>query len=327
MSESDTILVTGGAGYIGSHTCKVLKSKGYTPVTFDNLVYGHEYAVKWGPFEKGDILSEEQLSKVFEEYRPAAVIHFAAFAYVGESVTEPGKYYKNNVAGTINLLEVMRTFDCSKIVFSSTCATYGIPESVPISEVGAQNPVNPYGRSKLMIEHMLSDYDSAYGMKHVALRYFNAAGADPDGEIGEDHTPETHLIPLAIEAALGRREHLEVYGTDYNTSDGTAIRDYIHVTDLADAHLKALDMLQRENRSDQINLGTGSGTSVQDIIEGVGKCCKGVPVVYGPRRTGDPPLLIADAAKARDVLDWVPQHSELSTIVDTAVLWHQRLNR
>ena len=232
------ILVTGGAGYIGSHTCKTLKKYGYIPVSYDNLIYGHEDAVKWGPFERGDIADRKQLAETFQRYAPAAVVHFAAFAYVGESINDPGKYYVNNVAGTISLLETMRQFGCNYIIFSSTCATYGEPETLPITESTCQNPINPYGRSKLMIEQILKDYDSAYGTKHVALRYFNAAGADPDGEIGEDHTPETHLIPLVIDAALGRRKNVEIFGTDYDTPDGTAIRDYIHVTDLAMPTLK-----------------------------------------------------------------------------------------
>lgn len=323
--KKSSVLVTGGAGYIGSHTCKMLALHGYTPISYDNLIYGHEAAVKWGPFERGDILDSSRLSEVFKKYKPEAVIHFAAFAYVGESVEKPGKYYVNNVSGTINLLEAMRRHDCNKIIFSSTCATFGVPELLPIMERAVQCPINPYGRSKLMIEQILEDYDQAYDIKHVALRYFNAAGADLEGEIGEDHTPETHLIPLVIDTALGKREKIEVYGTDYATSDGTAVRDYIHVTDLADAHVKALELLERKNESDQFNLGTGAGTSVQEVIDMVNKVSEmKIPVVYGPRRAGDPPALVAGASKAKEVLAWIPQYSDLKTIISTAFKWHSR---
>ena len=323
--NNDVILVTGGAGYIGSHTCKVLKAQGYTPITYDNLVYGHERAVQWGPFEHGDILDSAALSRVFKKYHPIAVIHFAAFAYVGESVKDPGKYYTNNVAGTINLLEMMRKCGCKHIIFSSTCATYGIPESLPLVETAEQRPINPYGRSKLMIEQILADYDMAYETRHIILRYFNAAGADPGGEIGEDHTPETHLIPLVIEAALGRRDSIEVFGADYDTPDGTAIRDYIHVTDLAHAHVKALEILRHKGKSDFFNLGTGTGNSVKEIIEEARFACKKeVPVVYGPRRPGDPPELVADAEKANTLLGWTPEYSDLKTIIETARRWHSR---
>ena len=281
--------------------------------------------MKWGPFEKGDILDSSRLLEVFEKYRPSAVIHFAAFAYVGESVESPGKYYTNNVAGTINLLEAMRLSGCNNIVFSSTCATFGEPENLPITELAGQNPINPYGRSKLMIEQILKDYDAAYNLKYVALRYFNAAGADPDCEIGEDHSPETHLIPLVLDAALGRRENIEIYGTDYDTPDGTAIRDYIHVTDLAEAHVKSLQMLKEKKESSQFNLGNGIGTSVKDIIDMVVRISgKKVPVIYGQRRAGDPPALVAGAAKASEELNWVPSYSDLETIIKTAWNWHSR---
>ncbi len=237
MNSEKPILVTGGAGYIGSHACKALANAGYMPVTYDNLVYGHREAVKWGPLEEGDIADPIRLESVLRKYGPKAVMHFAAYAYVGESVENPSKYYRNNVAGTLTLLDTMRTCAVDKLIFSSTCATYGMPEQIPITEDHPQNPINPYGRSKLMIEWILKDYAAAYGLKYVSLRYFNAAGADPDGEIGEDHDPETHLIPLVLDVALGRRDHLNIFGTDYDTTDGTCIRDYIHVTDLADAHL------------------------------------------------------------------------------------------
>ncbi len=238
-----TVLVTGGAGYIGAHACKALAEVGYTPVTYDNFAYGHPGAVKWGPLEKGDIDDRKQLEMVMQKYNPCAVMHFAAYAYVGESVKNPAKYYRNNVAGTLSLLESMKSCGIDKIIFSSTCATYGIPDQIPIVENHPQNPINPYGRSKLMIEWILHDFAAAYDFKFVSLRYFNAAGADPAAVIGEDHDPETHLIPLVLDAALGRRNRLEIYGTDYDTPDGTCIRDYIHVSDLAGAHLLALKYL------------------------------------------------------------------------------------
>ena len=317
------ILVTGGAGYIGSHTCKILAQRGYLPITYDNLVYGHTQAVQWGPFIEGDIRDKEALAKVFAEYQPKAVIHFAAFAYVGESVEQPEKYYQNNVAGTLALLEVMRRFGCDQFIFSSTCATYGNPQALPLTEEHPQQPINPYGRSKLMIEQILADYSAAYGLSSIALRYFNAAGADLDGDIGEDHEPETHLIPLTILAALGKRSAIEVYGTDYDTPDGTAIRDYIHVADLADAHLRALELLQKEKKSRAFNLGTGIGTSVQSIIRTVEELSgRKVPVTYGLRRPGDPPTLIASADKAAEFLGWQPRHSDIETIIRSALAWH-----
>ena len=320
-----TVLVTGGAGYIGSHTCKMLNHHGYIPVTYDNLIYGHKEAVKWGPFEEGDILDTNRLLQVFQQYRPGAVVHFAAFGYVGESVVDPGKYYTNNVSGTINLLEAMRKTGCGNIVFSSTCATFGVPDTLPITEATPQKPINPYGWSKLMIEQILADYDNAYGIKHVALRYFNAAGADPDGEIGEDHTPETHLIPLVLDAALGKREKIVIYGDDYPTADGTAVRDYIHVMDLADAHVRSLGMLQETGASDQFNLGSETGTSVKEIVDITESVCGLiVPCEYGPRREGDPPVLVANAEKAKRVLGWEPHYSDTTTIIKTAYEWHSR---
>lgn len=319
------ILVTGGAGYIGSCTCKMLAAHHYLPVSYDNLVYGHRQAVQWGPLEEGDLLDTDRLEQVFQTYKPEAVIHFAAFAYVGESVVDPGKYYRNNVCGTVNLLEAMRRNSCRKIVFSSTCATFGIPESLPITETAPQQPINPYGRSKLMIERMLEDYQAAYGIRYVILRYFNAAGADPESETGERHVPETHLIPLVIDAARGKAGSVEIFGTDYNTPDGTAIRDYIHITDLADAHVRSLDLLNRTDRSDHFNLGTGVGVSVKQIVSCVEQLRGGhVPVVLGPRRAGDPPELIADPRKAKSVLSWQPVNSDLTTIIRTALAWHER---
>ena len=264
-----SILVIGGAGYIGSHACKALSKAGYRPVTYDNLVYGHEWAVKWGPFVKGDLNDRAALLNTFARFDIAGIIHFAAFAYVGESMTNPGLYFRNNTAGTLTLLETMQEAGLDRIVFSSTCATYGMPERVPITENVAQHPVNPYGESKLMVEKLLYWFGVAHNLKSIALRYFNAAGADVDGEIGEAHDPETHLIPLILDAASGRRKHIGIYGTDYATPDGTAIRDYIHVADLADAHVKAIRSLLDGGESGVFNLGTGYGHSVREVIASV----------------------------------------------------------
>jgi UDP-arabinose 4-epimerase len=318
-----TVLVTGGAGYIGSHTCKALAMAGFDPVTVDSLVHGHEWAVKWGPLIKADIADAAALDHAFDAYRPSAVLHFAGFAYVGESVAAPDKYYRNNVCGTLALLGAMKRHACSAMVFSSTCATYGIPDSVPISETLEQRPINPYGSSKLMIEQILRDYERAYQLRHVALRYFNAAGADTDGEIGEDHTPETHLVPLAIAAALRQRPFVDIYGDDYATPDGTAIRDYIHVADLAQAHVLALEFLLRGKPSVSLNLGTGRGCSVREVIASVEQACGvRVPTRARSRRPGDPPILVADAARAGEILKWRPHLPTLSSIVESAVRWH-----
>lgn len=323
--SAKTVLVTGGAGYIGSHTCKALAKAGYAPVTLDNLVYGHEWAVKWGPLVKADLADAAALNDAFGTYKPVAVLHFAAFAYVGESVTAPGKYYRNNVAGTLNLLDAMFRHDCRHLVFSSTCATYGIPTTVPIREDQEQRPINPYGASKLMVEQILRDYARAHALRFCALRYFNAAGADPEGEIGEDHSPETHLIPLAVEAALGRRPFLEIYGTDYDTADGTAVRDYIHVTDLAEAHVRALSKLESGFDSTCLNVGTGRGHSVKEVLDAVQRVAdKDVPVRNSPRRPGDPPALVADPRRAMEILEWRPRFLGLEEIVATAYRWHNR---
>lgn len=325
MGSRGSILVTGGAGYIGSHACKALARAGYQPIAYDSLVYGHEWAVKWGPFEHGDILDRPCLDKVIGQYRPSAIMHFAAFAYVGESVGDPGKYYRNNVAGSLILLEAARDHGIEQFVFSSTCATYGIPERLPITEDTAQWPINPYGTSKLMVERMLADFGVAHGLQSIALRYFNAAGADPDNEIGEDHDPETHLIPLVLDAASGRRSHITVFGTDYDTADGTCVRDYIHVTDLADAHVKALQALGARHQSNVYNLGNGRGFSVLEVIQAVEHATGfKVPVQRGPRRAGDTAALISDATKAREDLGWQPQIAGLDEIVRTAWAWHQR---
>ena len=320
---SRNVLVTGGAGYIGSHTCKALAAAGYSPVTLDNLAYGHRWAVRWGPFEQADLADRQAVERVLREHRIGAVIHFAAYAYVGESMTDPGKYFRNNVVNTLNLLEAMRAAGVGRIVFSSTCATYGVPQAVPIGEDHPQSPVNPYGESKLFVERALHWNGVAHGLRWMALRYFNAAGADPDGEIGEDHDPETHLIPLAIEAALGRRPDLQVMGTDYPTPDGTAIRDYVHVTDLADAHLRALRHLEGDGPSGALNLGTGRGHSVREVVAMVERVTgRKVGARDAPRRAGDPPALVAAPGRARQLLGWEPRWSSLEAIVHSACRWH-----
>jgi UDP-glucose-4-epimerase GalE len=320
-----SILIVGGAGYIGSHTAKFIAQSGVKPVVFDNLVYGHREAVQWGPFVEGDLADGALLARVLREQAVTAVIHFAAYAYVGESVTNPRKYFHNNVGNTLNLLDAMVDVGVRDIVFSSTCATYGEPIRVPIDEDHPQSPVNPYGESKLFVERILHWYGQAYGLRYAALRYFNAAGADPDGQLGEDHEPETHLIPLAIETALGRRASLDVYGTDYPTVDGTAVRDYVHVVDLADAHLRALTALQAGSGNLRLNLGTGKGHTVRQVITAVEKAT-GRPVATREvgRRAGDPPALVADARRASQFLGWSPRHPDLDTIVAHAVKWHQR---
>ena len=318
------VLVTGGAGYIGSHCCKQLHQKGYQPITIDNLVYGHAENVKWGQFYQGDIRDETLLERIFSENEIGAVIHFAAFAYVGESVQKPREYYTNNLRNTITLLEKTLQHAVSCFIFSSTCATYGRPQRIPIDEEHPQDPINPYGRSKHMIEQILSDYGKTYDFRFMSLRYFNAAGADLEGEIGENHTPETHLIPLILDVAKGRREHLDVYGNDYDTEDGSCVRDYIHVTDLADAHVHALEKLLGGASSEFVNLGTGDGYSVLQVIEQAAAITgQKIPFRIADRRPGDPAVLIASNKKARAVLGWKPKHSNLKTIIHTAWNWHQ----
>ena len=320
-----TILVTGGAGYIGSHACKALAKAGYTPVAYDNLVYGHEWAVKWGPFEKGDILGRARLNEVINTYRLSAVMHFAANAYVGESVENPAKYYRNNVAGTLTLLNALRDNDIDKLIFSSTCATYGIPETLPIPDHHPQTPVNPYGFSKLMIEQILRDFDKAYNLRSISLRYFNAAGADQECQIGEDHEPETHLIPLVLDTAARNRTHITIFGNDYETPDGSCIRDYIHVDDLAVAHVLTLKSLERGATSTAYNLGNGKGFSVKEVID-VAQNITGVniPINFGERRLGAPPYLVGDARRAQSKLKWYPRHTSLESIIQTAWDWHLR---
>jgi len=317
------ILVTGGAGYIGSHACKALALAGYTPISYDNLVYGHRWAVKWGPVEEGDIADRLRLDEVIAKYHPVAVMHFAAFAYVGESVQNPGKYYRNNVAGTLTLLEAMRDHGIDSLIFSSTCATYGVPEAVPIREDHPQRPINPYGASKLMIERMLEDFEMAHGLRSISLRYFNAAGADPDGEIGESHDPETHLIPLILDAAAGTGPAITVFGDDYDTPDGTCVRDYIHVLDLVHAHILALKALLGGAKTTAYNLGNGLGYSVRDVIASA-SCVTGlhVPFTFGPRRPGDPAVLIGDATLAKQELGWVPHLHRIDEMIESAWRWH-----
>ena len=320
--ERPLILVTGGAGYVGSHACKALAAAGWQPIVYDNLVHGHAEAVKWGPLEHGDIADRSRLDFVLESYRPTAAMHFAAFTSVGESVADPGKYYRNNVSGSLTLLEALRDNGVSRFVFSSTAAVYGTPERVPISEDCAKAPINPYGVTKLAVENLLADFARAHDLNATALRYFNAAGADPDGEIGERHDPETHLIPLALDAASGKGAPLKLFGDDYPTEDGTCIRDYIHVADLADAHVKALE---EQHGFNAYNLGTGMGASVRQIMDAIDRVTgRPVPHEIAPRREGDPAALVADPSRAMRDFDWTPQHSDIDTIVSTAWAWHQK---
>ena len=319
-----TILVTGGAGYVGSHCCKAFARAGWRVVAFDNLSRGHAEAVQWGPLVRGDILDAAALDTTFHEYQPDLVGHFAAFAYVEESVRQPELYYHNNCIGSFTLLERMRAAGIGKLIFSSTCASYGVPGHVPIGEDHPQWPINPYGWSKLMVERMLEDYAAAHGLDSVALRYFNAAGCDPEGEIGEWHEPETHAIPLAIAGALSHGRPFTVFGTDFETRDGSAIRDYIHVSDLSRAHVLAGEWIMRHSGFHVFNLGTGQGTTVLEIANAVARACNsGRAATLGPRRAGDPPILIADAAKAKRELGWEAEMSDIDTIVRTAVEWYR----
>lgn len=317
------ILVTGGAGYIGSHATRVLAASGHNLWVYDNLSRGHRAAVLPGRLIEGELADRAQLTDVLRTHNIEAVMHFAAFALVGESVSDPALYYENNVVAALSLLEAMRAAHVKKFVFSSTTATYGEPEIIPIAETTPQQPINPYGFTKLVIEHALADYAHAYGWSYAALRYFNAAGAAPSGEIGEDHTPESHLIPIVLQVALGQREAITIFGTDYPTPDGTCIRDYIHVDDLASAHLKALDRLQ-PGQGLRLNLGTGRGYSVREVIDACRRVTgHPIPETIGPRRPGDPPELVADSRLAQRVLDWQPQYTDIESIVATAWRWHQ----
>ncbi len=321
------ILVTGGAGYIGSHTCKALAAAGFTPVTYDNLRSGHRRAVKWGPLEEGDLADGARLAAVIARYQPRGVIHFAASSAVGESVADPGAYYRNNVAGSLTLLEAMRDHGVGALVFSSTAAVYGAPQQDLMPESHPLMPINPYGASKLMIERMIEDFAAAHGLRFARLRYFNAAGADPEGEIGEAHEPETHAIPLALLAALGRRPHFDVFGVDYPTPDGSAVRDYIHVADLAAAHVLALRRLLDGGASMTLNLGTGEGHSVLALVAAVERVTgKTLSVRRTARRAGDPSRLVADARAAMSELGWRPAMPGLEAIVATAWNWRRSRN-
>ena len=319
------ILVCGGAGYIGSHINKQLHKEGYETIVFDNLIYGHKEAVKWGKLVVGDLKNMDEIEAVFKNNQIDAVFHFAAYAYVGESVDHPEKYYYNNVANTLNLLHVMMKYGCNKIIFSSTCATYGEPEKVPITEDMPQNPINPYGATKLMVERIFQDYHKAYGLQYVVLRYFNAAGADPDGEIGENHNPETHIIPLVLDAASGKRPDIKVFGTDYDTPDGSCIRDYIHVYDLATAHLLALHHLEAGKESQFFNLGNEKGTSVLEVVDSVKRVTRrNLKVTLTDRRPGDPAKLVGSSQKAQEVLGWKPIYGDIDVIVEHAWKWHEK---
>ena len=327
VSGKPVVLVTGGGGYIGSHTVKALQAAGYRPVILDNMVYGHRDLVETvlkAELVEGDIGDRECLDRLFSTYPVAAVIHFAAYAYVGESTVNPAKYYGNNVGGTLTLIEAMVAAGVTQLVFSSTCAIYGIPDSLPILETHPKNPVNPYGRSKLMVEQMLDDFDRAYGLKSVCFRYFNAAGADPSGELGEDHDPEPHLIPLVLQAAAKRRKAISILGTDYPTADGTCIRDYVHVSDLARAHVLGLAYLLEGGDSQKINLSNGNGFSVREVIktaETVTGCS--ISILEEDRRAGDPPALVGNSHKAFELIGWQPQYPDLADIISHAWQWHQ----
>ncbi len=316
------ILVVGGAGYIGSHMVKMLAQRGHQVMTLDNLSKGYRDAVKYGEFIEGDLGDFATLDKLFSERQFDAVMHFAAYIEVGESVAHPSMYYRNNVANTQVLLDALRAHDIRYFIFSSTAAIFGEPEYTPIDEKHPHQPINPYGRTKLMVEQILRDYDDAYGLKSTCLRYFNAAGADPEGELGERHQPESHLIPLILQAASGRREDIKVFGRDYDTPDGTCVRDYIHINDLCDAHLLALEHMQRTNQSAAYNLGNGNGFSVQQVIDAAKKVT-GVDftVTDAEPRPGDPAVLIADASLARQELGWTPRHDELESIIQSAWNW------
>lgn len=319
-----SVLVTGGAGYIGSHACKALKLAGYVPVTFDNLSTGWRDAVKFGPFEQGDLRDRARLDEVFAKHKPAAVMHFAALSQVGESMSDPGKYWSNNVTGSLCLIEAAVSAGCMDFVFSSTCATYGDQDNVVLDETSPQYPINAYGASKRAIEDILRDFGTAYGLNHVIFRYFNVAGADPEAQVGEFHRPETHLVPLILEAIAGKRAALTIHGTDYPTPDGTCIRDYVHVCDLVDAHLLGLNWLEQGRGSTVFNLGTGSGFSVREVIEQSRVVTnRDVPFAEGPRRAGDCTKLVSGSTRAIEELGWSPTRSTLRAMIADAWRWHQ----
>lgn len=318
------VLVSGGAGYIGSHACKALRDAGFTPVTFDNLETGWREAVKFGPFVQGDLMDRTAVDAVFEKYKPVAVMHFAALSQVGESMKDPGKYWRNNVLGSLTLIEAAVAAGCLDFVFSSTCATYGDQDNVVLDENSEQHPINAYGASKRAIEDVLVDFEAAYGLRHVIFRYFNVAGADPDAEVGEFHQPETHLIPLMLDAISGKRDALTVFGTNYDTPDGTCIRDYVHVCDLVDAHVLGLKWLKDGNGSRVFNLGTGSGFSVREVIDHSRTVTnQAVPYVDGDRRPGDCTKLVSGSTRAESELGWKPTRSTLKTMITDAWRWHQ----
>lgn len=317
------ILVVGGAGYVGSHACRILEKAGHTVWVYDNLSRGHRAAALPGRLIEGDVADREKIRQALSENKIDAVMHFAAFALVAESVAEPSMYYRNNVIAALELLDAMKDCGVKRLVFSSTTATYGEPDIIPIAETTRQDPINPYGFTKLVIERAMADYAHAYGLGYAALRYFNAAGASADGSIGEDHDPESHIIPIVLQVALGQRPHVTVYGNDYPTPDGTCIRDYIHVDDLGEAHLRALDRLQ-DGKGICVNLGTGKGHSVRQVIDACRKITgHAIPEVMGTRRPGDPPELVADARLAKQLLDWTPKYNDIESIVETAWRWHQ----
>ena len=318
------ILITGGAGYIGSHVNKMLGKYSISTLVLDNLIYGYKDSVKWGIFIEGDLQDEDKLENIFSKFPIEAVMHFSAYAYVGESMVHPAKYYRNNIANTIHLLDAMVRHNVKYFVFSSTCAIYGRPMLIPVTEDAMPCPINPYGRTKLAVEQMLEDYHSAYGLQYCILRYFNAAGADPEMEIGERHNPETHLIPLILDVALGKRPNNHEFGLDYPTRDGTCIRDYIHVNDLADAHIRALEYIKKYDCSEKFNLGNGIGYSVNEVIDMASDVTgMEIPVLYKDRRLGDPPELIGSSEKAMKLLGWKPQY-DLRMILETAWRWHAK---
>ncbi|KHA50516.1 UDP-glucose 4-epimerase GalE [Sulfitobacter geojensis] len=318
------VLVTGGAGYIGSHACKALRAAGYTPVTYDSLVTGWQDAVKFGPFEQGDLLDRARLDSVFAQYEPVAVMHFAALSLVGECMQDPGLYWRNNVSGSLNLIEAAVAAGCLNFVFSSTCATYGDQDNVVLDEDSAQMPINAYGASKRAIEDMLANFETAHGLRHVIFRYFNVAGADPDGEVGEFHRPETHLVPLMLDAIDGKRDALTIFGTDYDTPDGTCIRDYVHVCDLVDAHVLGLKWLADDKKSRVFNLGTGTGFSVREVLDQSHAVTnRAVPCHEGPRRAGDCTKLVSGSSRAKAELGWNPHRSTMKQMITDAWRWHQ----
>lgn len=318
------VLVTGGAGYIGSHACKALRAAGYTPVTYDSLVTGWQDAVKFGPFEQGDLLDRARLDSVFAQYEPVAVMHFAALSLVGECMQDPGLYWRNNVSGSLNLIEAAVAAGCLNFVFSSTCATYGDQDNVVLDEDSVQMPINAYGASKRAIEDMLANFETAHGLRHVIFRYFNVAGADPDGEVGEFHRPETHLVPLMLDAIDGKRDALTIFGTDYDTPDGTCIRDYVHVCDLVDAHVLGLKWLADDKKSRVFNLGTGTGFSVREVLDQSHAVTnRAVPCHEGPRRAGDCTKLVSGSSRAKAELGWNPHRSTMKQMITDAWRWHQ----